>query len=408
MKKAGIIYSMGFGILLSACSGNVEIEFQVTNNSPVDLIGKSIVVKRSDLEVKYSAIKEQAYAFLVDENDNRFVAQLDDLNGDGAWDELFTQIDIKAGETKSFDIDFGNEESVAAIQVKTNIRFANYNNSAIEFTTFERSKVISPEFSENSFQLEGPGWENDVVAFRNYFDARNGIDIYGKTTSDMILDQCGLKDGPSYHELQPWGMDILKVGNSLGAGAIALQTPTGLYRVGSDGDGSFTLIKEGALRSIFDFDFKGIQIEGKSIQLKHQITIEAGKPYYNSRVWVEGNNDVKLVTGIVNLHSDSVYSKVVSDIAWFYTFDNQAYNGEKLGLAVIIPTSTLIIQTAPEEGEGITQTFYTALPVSDQAVDFYFMVGWELQDTVYSTKAGFEKAIEKQAEVISAKVDVRI
>lgn len=406
MKTLGLLIIGFFGILLTSCSQK-ELEFQLTNNSSSDLIGKSIVVNRTELELKFGKLKEQAYAVLVDEADHKFVAQLDDLDGDGAWDELFSEVDIKASETKSFDIDFDDQEFLSAIPVKTNIRFALFNDPTKEFTSRERSKVLSPEFSENSFQLEGPGWENDVVAFRNYFDARNGIDIYGKRTTDMILDICGLKDGPSYHELQPWGMDILKVANSLGAGAIALQTPSGLYPIGADCEGTYKLIKEGSLRSIFDLGFEGIQIDGKTISVKHRIVIEAGKPYYNSNVWVEGDDEAKLVTGIVNLHSDSVYSKGNEEIAYFYTYDNQAFDGEKLGLAIIVPTNVLTVQTAPEEGDGITQTFYTALPIAEQPVIFYFMVGWEKQDTVYSTKAGFEEAIAKQAQQIAAQVDVR-
>lgn len=407
MKKLSLLTIGFFGILLTACSQK-EVEFQLINNSASDLIGKSIVIDRSELELKYGKLPEQPYAVLVDEADHKFVAQLDDLDGDGAWDELFSQVDIKAGETKSFDIDFNDRELLAAIPVKTNIRFADINDASKEYTTAERLKSNTTEISQKYFQFEGPGWENDVVAFRNYFDARNGIDIFGKTTANMALDQCGLKGGPVYHELQPWGMDILKVANSLGAGAIALQTPSGLYRVGPDCHGTYTLVKEGSLRSIFDLGFEGIQIDGKTIQVKHQISIEAGKPYYNSRVWVDGDDEAKLVTGIVNLHSDSVYSKVNEDISYFYTYDNQAFDGEKLGLAIIVPTNVLTVQAAPEEGEGITQTFYTALPITEQPVEFYFMAGWEKQDAVYSTKAGFEKAIAKQAKEIAAQVDVRI
>lgn len=61
----------------------------------------------------------------------------------------------------------------------------------------------------------------------------------------MVLAGVGLKGGPTYHELQPWGMDILRVGNSLGAGALALETPEGLYRVGPDGKGTFHKMPDG-------------------------------------------------------------------------------------------------------------------------------------------------------------------
>lgn len=376
----------------------------LSNTSPIDLQQKSIELERSALEQKLGALPEATVAMLSDKDGNKYPAQLDDLNSDGKWDMLFTQVNLNANETKSFKINFDLKE---AIPVKTNIRFADINDASKEYTAAIRLKSTDTEISQQYFQFEGPGWENDVVAFRNYFDARNGIDIFGKTTTDMALDSCGLKGGPTYHELRSWGMDILKVANSLGAGAIALQTPSGLYRVGPDCEGTYTLVKEGPLRSMFDLDFNDIHIDGKTINVKHRITIEAGKPYYNSEVWVKGDEEAQLVTGIVNMHSDSVYSNVAGDMAWFFTHDNQAYDGEKLGLGIIIQTKVLKVQTAPDEGEGITQTYYAALPLNKQPVKFYFMAGWEKQDKVYATKNGFEDEIKKQAETLQAKVELK-
>jgi hypothetical protein len=36
------------------------------------------------------------------------------------------------------------------------------------------------------------------------------------------MDKVGTKFEPSYHSLAVWGMDILHIGSSLGAGAIAI------------------------------------------------------------------------------------------------------------------------------------------------------------------------------------------
>lgn len=388
--------------LLAACTQQKGINLM--NSSKTDVVRKSVELKRSEIEQRTGSLPEAEVAYLIDKDGNKLSAQLDDIDMDGKWDVLFTQVDLKSGETKSYTISFDN----VMVESKTNIRFADKNDATLEFKTADRLTSNTTEISQQYFQFEGPGWENDVVAFRNYFDARNGIDIFGKITTDMALDQCGLKDGPTYHELQPWGMDILKVANSLGAGAIAIETASGLYRVGADSKGTYALVKEGPLRSIFDLDFEGMQIDGKTVNIKHRISIEAGKPYYKSQVWVEGIEDSKLVTGIVNLHSDSVYSKVNTDAySYFFTHDNQAFDGEKLGMAILVDDNTLTAQTAPEEGEGITQTFYTALPISSQPVEFYFMVGWEKQDAIYSTIEGFENEIKTQSQNLACEVDIR-
>lgn len=80
------------------------------------------------------------------------------------------------------------------------------------------------EHTDHSYYIryEGPGWESDKVGYRYYLDWRKAIDVFGKKTGDMVLQQVGQDGFDSYHELQDWGMDVLKVGNSLGVGSLGL------------------------------------------------------------------------------------------------------------------------------------------------------------------------------------------
>ncbi|MBN1926069.1 MAG: DUF4861 family protein [Prolixibacteraceae bacterium] len=405
MSKIQFLIVTIASLFLVSCESKPTIV--LVNNSDSDLTGKSVVIARSELEKRTGLLPEKESALLTDKfTGKKYAAQLDDIDLDGKWDELFVQLDFKANKGVSLQIDFDlADEDDVLFKALTNVRFADANDPDLVFTKKERLKSNTTEIIQTVFQFEGPGWENDLVGFRNYFDARNGIDIFGKTVSEMILDQCGLKDGSTYHERQPWGMDILKVGNSLGAGALALEYEDSLYRVGPGCKGVYTLVKEGPLRSIIDFDFEGIQIDNFLLNLKHRVSIEAGKPFYKSQVWIDGTHPVKLVTGIVNLHSDSVYSVSSEDYSFFYTYDNQAYEGEKLGMAVIALVNNLSVDAAPEEGDGITQTFYTSFDCNSQPVEFYFMAGWEEQDAVYSAKSGFENEVAKQAQQIAANID---
>ena len=406
MKSFVSLTILALAALSVACSPR-QPQVKLTNMSDFDLVEKPISIDRSMLEAKYGELDASKIPFLAQAN-TLVPCQFEDLDGDGAWDQLFALVDLKAGEQKSFILELKDKANAPEVKVRTNIRFADKNDSKLEFTTAERLKSNTTEISQQYFQMEGPAFENDVVGFRNYFDARNGFDIYGKITSDMVMDICGLKNGPTYHEMQPWGMDILKVANSLGAGALAIQTDSALYRVGETGNGTYRLVCEGPLRSTFDLDFDSILVEGKVIQLKHRLCIIAGKPWYKSNVTVQGADGMKLVTGIVNLHSDSVYSASGEEFAYMYTHDNQSYNEEKLGMAVIVPQSNIVALTAPEEGPGITQTFYTPLEIGDKPTVFYFMAGWEKQDARWADRAQFEEGVKEQGRLISAKVDVEI
>ena len=74
-------------------------------------------------------------------------------------------------------------------------------------------------------------WENDRVAFRIYGPAlietdgpSNGIDLWYKRTSNMIIDKWYKDDIAgvrSYHEDHGEGLDDYKVGRTLGAGMMA-------------------------------------------------------------------------------------------------------------------------------------------------------------------------------------------
>ena len=80
---------------------------------------------------------------------------------------------------------------------------------------------VPQQHTDHSWYLryEGPGWESSKVGYRLYLDWRNAIDIFGKVTDQMILDQVGQDNFDSYHNPQPWGQDILKVGKALGIGS---------------------------------------------------------------------------------------------------------------------------------------------------------------------------------------------
>ncbi|MBN2807753.1 MAG: DUF4861 family protein [Prolixibacteraceae bacterium] len=381
-------------MLFTAC--NHALVLHLSNQSDIDLVNKPLELERLDLETLLGPLSETEVAMLTDEDGNRFPAQTEDRDGDGKWDLLYTQVSLPANATRHFSFNFAEGPG----KTLTNIRFADINDPSREFESAERLTSNDTEISQQYFQFEGPGWENDVVAFRNYFDARNGIDIFGKTSREMVLDSCGLKGGPSYHELQAWGMDILKVANSLGAGAIALVSESGLHRIGPGAAGTYTLVHEGPLRSVFDLDFKGMKVNDQTVNVKHRITIEAGKPYYKSEIWLENGRNLQLAAGIVNLDSDTFYVRSNDNFSYFFTHDNQAYDGEKLGMALFVPANQLLVHTAPEEGEGITQTFYTVLPAAEQPVTFYFMAGWEKQNVNYSSLEGFEKAILHEIQML--------
>lgn len=390
-----------------SCSQQQHVAITITNTADYDLVEKPVIIQRAQIEEQLGKIGDDEVVLLSADGGMVFIpSQVDDTDGDGQWNELFTLGNLKAGEQINLHLIKKKKVHAPSFKTRTNIHFADKNDPSKTFTFAERLKNFDTQTTQKYFQYEGPGWENDIVGFRNYFDARNGMDIWGKTTADMILAGVGLAGGPSYHEMQPWGMDILKVGNSLGAGAIALETPVGLYAIGPEGNGTYHLIAEGPLRSIFDLRFEGIPLEGQMVDVNHRICIIAGKPWYKSMVTVKGAVGLKFVTGIVNLETEQVYSNSGSGYAYMFTHDNQAFDGEKLGMAIIVPQNLIEVKTAPETGEGIIQTYYTSFEITDNPNVYFFMAGWEKQNSRWADKDSFEEGVNEQGRLIAAKLDL--
>ncbi len=289
-------------VIFFSCKPSEDLSFKVSNpfNEPVS--GKAIVLSRDIVEEYIKEESSSAYDVLVtDMNGEVLVSQTDDLDGDGNWDELVFIADFDQNETKQFYFKAIDPDELPEFTKMTAIRFARVNPPYESANNDLRLKSTDSPTISAVFQMEGPAWENDIVGFRNYYDARNGIDIFGKRTSEMALHKAGI-EGQDYHSLDDWGMDILKVANSLGAGAIAISFDNEVYRVGPAETAGFRLITEGAVRSIFDLTFEGVPAGDRSYDVVHRISIYAGEHFYRSAVLLSPlQGDEVLYTGIVDL-----------------------------------------------------------------------------------------------------------
>ncbi len=265
---------------------------------------------------------------------------------------------VRSDTLKQVIVEVISKMNHPAVDTLTNIRFAKKKPSLHEVDSLERLPGMETKRTSPELQMEGPTWENERVAFRNYFDQRNGMDIFGKRVQRMVLDQVGIPGAPSYHDLQDWGQDILKVGNSLGAGALALQIGDSLYRIAPGADGSAKVMVEGPLQSKVRLVFNNWKVRDRTYQVIHDISIKSGTRYYTSTVTINGLiGDENLVSGIVNMDSDSLYTFTGQREVAFGTFDNQAYSGEKLGMAIALDKDDLISAfETPDTGAGIIQT----------------------------------------------------
>ena len=410
MRKTTILYLL-LGLLSISCSSVPEVSLQVTNPLNQKRSDAIILLSRSEIS-RWIDIPADQLPVLKDRNGTYIPCQADDVNGDGQWDELFACISMEAKEQLKIVIGFLTPDDYPEFTSRTNLHLGDAKNNYQKLNSASRLEGITyhnyAAITEAAFQMEGAAWENDKVGFRNYMDQRNGMDIFGKTTSSMVLAQVGKEGEPSYHEPGEWGMDVLKVGTSLGAGGIGYMYKDSLYRVGDNGSGSYEVIFEGPLRSRFELGYANWKVEEESLHVSHQIEIVAGRHFYQGVVTYSGSDEsLKLVPGIVNMKSETLHLIKLNDqFTALISHDQQSEDGSFLAMALLVPTAFLVSTgETRKEGEGIIQTYYASLDASpDEPLGYRFYSFWEKENSLWNSLEEVQSYLKGEAERLAQSV----
>lgn len=423
--------------LLLICAGNKvlaqEVSFQLINKLNAARSNELIEFDRAALEKKFNKQIEPHQIELTGGEGLKPDLQFDDLDGDGKWDKLVLLMSFKPNEQK--EIRFKETQQTAIPARQTAIaaqRLAHVRQKRKQADhSFGLSLTVdsvptgqpNTDFSKSALPdmlTEGPAWENDKVGFRIYMDVRNTKDIWGKTTGEMVLDSIGADPKTSYHNLSGWGMDILAVGKSLGAGALAMRVPLKgrpdtLVRLGGINMGRiiYRKIADGPVRAVFQLEYPewNVMGDGQLVSITEQISIWGGQYFYESRVSVKhAPKGARLVTGIVNLKSHNAleYSDQKYDV--LYTFDQQSEHKDGLGMAVQVPVADFItFSKTPNANAEILNT-YTAdlkIPAAHKHAVFRFYACWEHSDARFATAEGFKQYLQLQTKFASSPVIIK-
>jgi hypothetical protein len=409
-------------VVAAACK-NKKASQLVIENTDIDKPDELIVLKRSELESKVDSLIAGKYVLLQDAG-RPLVIQYDDLDGDGSWDEMSFLLSLKAGEKKVLTIGLSDAPATVKAMVRAHVRHKRKHTG----NTFGDDLAIdsipagqpATDFSKDAyppFLTEGPAWENDKVGFRIYFDVRNGKDIWGKTTPRMVLDEVGTDTANNYHAKADWGMDILKVGKSLGAGSLALAMKGAdgkdtLVRLGNLNMGAVTYkkIADGPVRAVFRLQYPAWKVldNAAPVALTEEISIWGGQYFYESKVTLTGAPEgAKLVTGIVNLHSHVSKNIDTAGYKALYTYDAQSENKDNLGMALVVSQKDFNgLITTPTENTDVQNTYGITFNSRNQSVQFRFYAGWQPSDLQFADEPAFTQFLVKEIERVSKPVTI--
>ena len=203
--------------------------------------------------------------------------QLDDLDGDLIPDELCFVCDVPARSAATFEVvcsavspqkDYPPRTSAFMKVWDRKYRYPYIN-------SIEYQGRNEPLATYDAIYGHGAQWESELVGFRVYMDHRQSIDIYGKPTPQLVLDQTNFY---STREdiAEGRGCDILFAGPSVGAGSFRGYLngqPTYVDEVEARGQ---RVLASGPVRAIVEVTDRNWSYDGRRLQMRQLYTLYAG------------------------------------------------------------------------------------------------------------------------------------
>lgn len=368
-------------ILISSsigCSSNSQIiNFLVSNPTPVERSDELISIDVSQILSKYPDFDTKS--FKVTSGSREIPYQIENTEGKQFISLI---ISLNAGEKKEIKIEYGNgvvpssfeNETYAELAPKKSGIYQDGKFRGPDFESVESYKVPAIHKDHDAlFKYEGPGWESEIVGYRLYLDWRNATDIFGKKMKKLVLKEVGIHDtvakDDSYHKMQEWGMDIFKVGSSLGIGSFGMWANEKVNMVSITDSIKYNLIKNGPLKSEFTLDYYGWLVDGKKFDLNSNISINARSRLTRCSLTIA--NAQNLVTGLAKYEGTN-FLKSKSNGKWQYIalYGKQSLADDDAGIGVFYNSENLIRLTEDK------LSYILVLHPIDNQLTYYFAASW--------------------------------
>lgn len=231
--------------------------------------------------------------------------------------------------------------------------------------------------------FEGPGWESDKVAYRLYLDDRNVPDVFGKKLPAPVLDKIGMgKD--DYHAPAAWGMDILQVNDTLGAGGIGVMRDGQVTQLGpSTISASIANLPGRAEVRVENRGFKGYN---GPAHLSTRYAIAAGSRLTHVEARASGQVP-QMVAGVILHPGTQVLEGGKAKWRYLASWGKQSLARDGLGLALFY--STDYVDSAGTLDGNLALTF-----CDPGRIRYAFAAAWVQEPGAPKTAAQFRKWLD--------------
>ncbi len=392
---------------LTSCQHHNEIAVHVKNTAPVMFKDQAITISLSALpELDISKLA----AF---EGKKELPSQLIDSDGDGRKDSFAFLLSLLPKQQKTVFLHSTDQKKKfktcahAELSVKKDYTLINRIYKGGHYIPVKQSKIpLNHKDHDNYYKCEGPCWESDKVAYRLYLDWRNSIDIFGKKLEPCILPRVGLKKGrnnaDSYHTMADWGMDIFKVGNSLGIGTFAAYVNGKVGKVSQTDSVICTVTNDGPIWASVNTKYFGWQIANQKIDLNTTLTITAGKRLTRYDISLTGNFPI-FCTGLAK-HQNTTFliSQNQGDWGYIAYWGKQSLAGDHLGTALFYPRNAKI-----KLAEDALSSIVLLRPLRGK-IRYYFAACWQQEAHGIKNKDQFIQYLQEVLWHLNRPLQIRI
>lgn len=346
MKRRLSIFSI-FLLAASCMTAQKTLSLTIKNTLKMARVAQPVVINIAE----YGNIKSA----VVTRDGKEIASQIDDLDGDGRADELCFLTNMDAREEKQYMVvlnENGDQKNyisqVYAEMMMVNRKIKEQNKQDIYISSLTVDKGVNPYWS---LHHHGAAFENEMVAYRIYFDHRQTVDIYGKQRMGLELKETQFYPDKE-QKANGYGDDVLWVGNTFGLGTLRGwddNTPQMLNEVEHR---TQKIVARGPLRTIVEIKDDGWNTmnPGKEpITMVTRYTLYAGRR--DCAVNISFSPSVtgyKFATGIINIKnsretSDGKGLRGCWGTDWPVSEkDSAGHKRETVGLGICIPQKNII------------------------------------------------------------------
>lgn len=333
---------------LSMAAAQKTLNVNVENSSKTARKAAPVIIQlgKCGIDVKSALVKKDG---------TEIPSQLDDLDGDGKYDELcfITDIDKKSKQTFSVTLeDSGSpreyDQQVYVEMLLTNKKIKSNNKQNLYISSLTVDNGVNPYWM---LHHHGPAFENDMVAYRIYFDHRQTVDIYGKYRKGLELKQTQFYPSKE-QKADGFGDDVLWVGETFGLGALRGWDGSAPQMLKDVDHRTLRIVSRGPLRTVvevIDDGWNTMNAGKDKIDMTTRYTLYAGRR--DCFVDIKFNKqvpDYQFATGIINVKnsvelSDRHGLRGCWGTDWPVSEkDSAGHKRETVGLGISIPAKNVV------------------------------------------------------------------